>query len=56
MLIPHAVPAAPLDVLPVSLGRLEVVFIVRRNAVELTQGFCLQLDRPGGKPLVSPGL
>jgi len=54
MLIPHAVPATPLDVLPVSLGRLEVVFIVRRNAVELAQGFCLQLDRPGGKPLMRP--
>ena len=53
---PHTDAAAPLDVLPVPLGRLEVIFIIGRNAIQLAHGLGLQLDRPGGKALVSPGL
>ena len=56
MLVPHTDAAAPFDVLPVPFGRLEVVFIIGRNAVQLAHGLGLQLDRPGGKALVSPGL
>ena len=43
-------------ILPVPLWGLEVVFIVGRNAVQLAHGLGLQLYRPGGKPLVGPGL
>ena len=54
--VAHPVTAAPLDILPVPLWGLEVVFIVGRNAVQLAHGLGLQLYRPGGKPLVGPGL
>ena len=50
--IPHPIPATPLDVLPVPLGRLEIVFVIRRDPVQLPHGLGLQLHRPGGQALV----
>ena len=52
MPIPHPIPAAPFDVLPVPLGRLEIVFVIRRDPVQLPHGLGLQLHRPGGQALV----
>ena len=54
--VAHPVAAAPLDILPVPPRGLKVVFIVGGNAVQLAHGLGLQLYRPGGKPLVGPGL
>ena len=56
MLVPHPVPPAAFDVLPVALGRLEVVVIVRLDAIELSHGLGLQLHRPGREVLVCSGL
>ncbi len=52
MLVAHPVPAAPFDLPPVSLGGLEIGFIVRLDAVELAQGLGLHLHRPGRQALV----
>lgn len=56
MPVTDPVPTAPLNVLPVSLWWLKIIFVVRLDAVELAEGLCLQLYRPGGKSLVGPGL
>lgn len=51
MFIPHTVSPAALDVLPVSLRRIKVVFIIRAYAVQLAKRFGFQLHRPRGQPL-----
>ena len=56
MFIAHAVSPAALDVLAVSLRRVEVIFIFRVYAVQLAQCFGFQLNRPCGQPLVGARL
>ena len=53
MPVAHPVPAAPLDILPVPLGGLEIILVIRLDAVELAEGLRLQLDSPGRQATVN---
>ena len=54
--VAHAVAAAALDVLPIPLGRLEIVLVVRLDPVKLADRLRLQLHRPRGKLLIRSAL
>ena len=54
--VAHAVAAAALDVLPIPLGRLEIVLVVRLDPVKLAERLRLQLHRPRGKLLIRSAL
>ena len=56
MPVTHPVPAAPFDVSPISLRGLEIIFVIRLDAIELAEGLRLQLHRPGREALVGPSL
>ena len=53
MPVAHPIPAAPLNVLPIPFGGLEIILVIRLDAVEFAEGLRLKLNSPGRQATIN---